>query len=158
MANYIRDVLYVAQALPATNDNTGFEALTWVKVNGIQVLPKFAIAHNDIEVEDLESGFTKGEKGAAAGVGSPITVREISADAGQIDLKEQAADSDGHLSCKIVRKPSGAGNTPASGDVVEYAQGYVGSFTPNDQNVSTHTGFAVTFRQNEPTVEATEPA
>lgn len=158
MANYIRDILYVAQALPATNDDTGFEALTWVKVNGIQVLPKFAIAHNEIEVEDLESGFTKGEKGAAAGVGSPITVREVAADAGQEDLIEQADDSDGHLSCKIVRKPSGTGNTPASGDVVEYAQGFCHSYTPNDQNVSSHTGFTVTFRQNEQTVKATEPA
>ena len=158
MANYIRDILYVAQALPATNDDTGFEALTWVKVNGIQVLPKFAIAHGEIEVEDLETGFTKGEKGAAAGVGSPITVREIASDAGQEDLIEQADDSDGILSCKIVRKPSGTGNAPASGDKVEYAQGFCHSFTPNDQNVSTHTGFSVTFRQNEPTVKSTEPA
>lgn len=158
MSNYIRDILYVAKALPATNDSAGFEALSWVKVNGIQSLPKFGLTHNVIEVEDLETGFTTGEKGAGAGAASEIAVHTVASDTGQADLKLQADDAQGVASVKIVRKPSGTGNTPDTGDAVEYAQGFLHSYTPTDNNVSTHVGFTVTFRQNAAAVFATEPA
>jgi len=159
MANYIGDILYVAKALPAANTTTAFEALTWVKVAGIQMLPKFGLTHNVIDVDDLETGITTGEKGMASGVEATVTVREIVGDAGQQDLIDQALDSAGTASFKIVRKPSGAGTppVPATGDKVEYAQGFIHSYQPNDNNGQSNTGFTVTFRQNMVTVYGTQP-
>ena len=101
-ANFIGQTMYVAQALPATNDDTGFEALTWVQVKGIQTLPVFGVTHNGIDVPDLATGFTQSVKGAAAGRDSTFSFRRIAADAGQIDVAEQAADDDGLGSIKLV--------------------------------------------------------
>ena len=157
MANYIRDILYVATALPATNNAAGFNALTWVKVNGPSVLPKFGMSHNVIEVPDLETGIKTGEKGMASGVEATISVREIASDTGQTTLRTQALDSAGIASLKIVRKPSGASNAPATGDKVEYAQGFLHTYEPNENSGESYTGFTVSFRQNLATVYATQP-
>lgn len=157
MANYIKDVLWMASALPATNDSAGFTALSWVKVNGIQMLPKFGMTHNVIDVDDLETGITTGEKGMASGVEATVTVREIAADTGQTNLRTRALDAAGLCSFRIVRKPTGAGGAPATGDKVEYAQGFLHSFEPNDNNGQSNVGFTVTFRQNMATVYVTFP-
>lgn len=157
MANFIRDILYIATAVPAANTAAGFVALTWIKVNGIQMLPKFGLTHNAIDVDDLETGFTTGEKGMASGVEAVVTCRDIAADTGQINLRAQAADSTGAASFKVVRKPTGALNAPATGDKVEYAQGFVHSFTPTDNNGQSYVGFDVSFRQNAATIYATNP-
>ena len=155
--NFIRDILFVAAALPATNNAAGFNALTWVKVNGIQMLPKFGMTHNVIDVDDLETGITTGEKGMASGVEATAVVREIASDTGQTTLRTQALDSTGTASFKIVRKPSGALNAPATGDKVEYAQGFLHTYEPNDNNGESFVGFTVSFRQNLATVYATQP-
>jgi len=160
-ANHIGKTLYVAQALPATNNAGGFEALTWVQVKGIQTLPVFGVSHSGIDVPDLATGFTQSVKGAAAGRDSTFTFRRIAADAGQIDVQEQAADEAGLGSIKIVTgsgADSGDGPIPATGDRVIYAQGYFHSFEPNQATDSTFEGATVSFRQNAVEVEATEPA
>lgn len=158
MSNYIGDVVYIAKnALPATNDDTGFEALSWVKVAGVQTNPKFGLTHSIIEVEDLESGWTKGEKGAGQGTETEMAFRTIAGDTGQADALEVSEDAEGLCSVKVVRKASGTGGTVAPGDTVEYAQGIMHSYVPTDRNVSSFEGFTVSFRQNEPTVFSVEP-
>jgi hypothetical protein len=159
--NHIGKTLYVAQALPATNDDTGFEALTWVQVKGLQVLPQLAITHGDIEVPDLATGFTTGLKGAATGVTSTMSFRKVASDAGQIDVKEQAEDGAGQMSIKIVTgsgTDSGDGPAPVEGDPVQYAQGICKDYQEIQGDSTTHEGFSVSFRQNAFTVDATEPA
>lgn len=160
-ANFIGQTMYVAQALPATNDDTGFEALTWVQVKGIQTLPVFGVTHNGIDVPDLATGFTQSVKGAAAGRDSTFSFRRIAADAGQIDVAEQAADDDGLGSIKLVTgsgTDSGDGPAATSGDRVVYAQGYFHSLEPNQGTDSSFEGSSCSFRQNAVEVEATEPA
>lgn len=158
--NNIGKTLYVAKALPATNDDTGFEALTWVQVKGLQVLPQLGISHADIEVPDLGTGFTKTNKGAATGVESTMSFRRVDSDEGQADLKEQAEDAQGELSVKIVTgsgTDSGDGPEPVSGDAVQYAQGVCKNYQEIQGDTTTHEGFTVAFRQNELTVDAEEP-
>lgn len=155
--NHIGKTLYVADALPATNDAAGFEALTWVKVNGIQQPPQLGMSHSNIDVPDLESGVTGSIKGAMKGVSSEVQCRDVPDDDGQAKLRTQARDGGGILSVKIV-KGSGAENAPQAGDPVEYAQGYVGSYQKIQPNVTTHQGFQVTFQQDKMEVEADEPA
>lgn len=159
--NHIGKTLYIAQAVPAANTTAGFEALTWVQVKGVQTLPQFGITHSTIDVPDLASGYTSKIKGAATGVSTTGTCRLIPADAGQVDIEEQCLDQLGAVSFKI-GKGSGAdsGDGPAltTGDTVEYAQGVLHSFQPNQPNDSSHEGFSYTFEQNAPTVAGTEPA
>lgn len=157
MANFIGDVVYIADGIPATNDAAGFEALSWVKVEGVQTNPKFGLTHNIIEVPDLPTGLTIGEKGAAQGTETPMTFREVPGDAGRTLLKSLAQDPEGLTSVKVVTKASGPGNTVAAGDAVEYAQGVSHSFMPNDRTVTNYKGYTVQFRQNAAPVEATEP-
>jgi len=159
--NNIGKTLYVAQALPATNNAAGFEALTWVQVKGLQVLPQLGVTHADIEVPDLGTGFTSTLKGAATGVESTMSFYTVASDPGQVDVLEQAEDQQGLLSIKIVTgsgTDSGDGPAPVTGDPVQYAQGICKNYQQVQGDNTTHEGFTVAFRQNEFTVNGTEPA
>lgn len=155
--NHIGKTIYVSAALPATNDATGFEALSWTKAAGVQQLPQLGITHAMTEVPDLESGFTKAVKGAGVGRDSEMTFRTVASDSGQGIIKTAAEGDEGVLSVKIVRG-SGASNAPVTGDPVQYAQGIAHSYVENQGNDTNHEGFTAGFRQNEPTIDATEPA
>lgn len=157
--SHIGKTIYVAQAVPATNNAAGFAALTWVKVNGVQTLPQLGISHSMIEVPDLQTGFTTGLKGAAAGNDTTATFRMIAADTGQGNLRTlaNASGSGGRGSIKIV-KGSGVDQAPASGDPVQYAQGVFHSYLEIQGDDTSHEGFSVNFRQNGLTVDATQPA
>lgn len=156
--SHIGKTIYVAAALPATNDAAGFEALTWVKINGVQTLPQLGVSHGNIDVPDLQTGFTQGIKGAGLGNDSTATFRDVPADAGQEDVRD-LANAGGTLgvgSIKIV-KGSGVSQAPATGDPVQYAQGYFHSYIEIQGDGSTHEGFSVNFKQNALTVDATNP-
>lgn len=157
--SHIGKTIYVAEALPATNDAAGFAALTWVKVNGVQTLPQLGISHSMIEVPDLQTGFTTGLKGAAAGNDTTATFRNVASDAGQEDVRNlaNASGTGGAGSIKIV-KGSGAAQAPVTGDPVQYAQGVFHTYLEIQGDDTSHEGFSVNFRQNGLTVDATEPA
>jgi hypothetical protein len=155
--NHIGKTLYVATAHPATNNASGFEALTWVQVKGPITLPQLGVTHSMTDIPDLATGFTSAVKGAAQGVDTTMTFRTVSGDTGQA----QAVDNDGALSVKIVTgsgADSGDGPAPVTGDAVEYAQGIAHSYQPNQADNSSYEGFQVGFRQNGFTVPGTQPA
>lgn len=155
--NHIGKTIWVATAHPATNDAAGFEALNWVEAKGNITLPQLGITHSMIDIPDLKTGFTSAVKGAAQGVDTTMTFREVSGDTGQANLKAQAVDNDGVLSVRIVNG-TGTDNAPQTGDAVEYAQGIAHSFQPNQGDNSSYEGFQVGFRQNDFTVTGTIPA
>lgn len=156
--SHIGKTIYVATAAPATNDAAGFEALTWVKVNGVQTLPQLGTSHANIDVPDLQTGFTTGLKGAASGNDSTATFRDVASDTGQANVLTLAiAGGDGGVGSIKIVKGSGADEAPATGDPVEYAQGYFHSYMKIQGDTTTHEGFSVNFKQNADTIEATEP-
>lgn len=156
-ANLIGTTIWGAAAVPATNDAAGFEALTWVQIKGLQTAPVLGVSHANTDIPDLQSGFTKGAKGAGTGDDSEATFRKVAGDPGQALIETAANDPQGIFSVKIVKRGSGADNMPAAGDAVEYAQGYTHSFKDNQATDSNHEGFSVNFKQNDSTVKATEP-
>ena len=156
-ANHIGKTMYQASAAPATNNAAGFEALTWVLVSGAISLPQFGVSHSMIDVPDLQTGFTSAVKGAAQGVDTTATFRNVASDTGQANLATLGASQGGVGSVKIVTG-TGTNNAPVSGDVVEYAQGIIHSYQPNQADNSTFEGFAIGFRQNDFTITGTEPA
>jgi hypothetical protein len=157
--SHIGKTIYVAEAVPATNNAAGFAALTWVKVNGVQTLPQLGVSHSNIDVPDLQTGFTTGLKGAGAGNDSTATFRLVASDAGQADVRglANAGGAGGAGSIKIV-KGTGVDQAPETGDLVQYAQGYFHSYMEVQGDDSSHEGFSVNFKQNGLTVDATEPA
>lgn len=155
--NNIGKTLYISAALPATNDAAGFEALSWTQVKGVQSLPQLGVSGANIDVADLQTGFTAGVKGAMSGNESTATFRKVSGDTGQALAETTSNSPEGLCSIKIVRG-SGASQAPETGDPVQYAQGYLNSFLEIQGDTTTHEGFSVTFKQNDFTVDATEPA
>jgi len=156
--NFIGQTIFVSAAIPATNDAAGFVALTWTKAGGVQQLPQLGTTNAIIDVEDLQTGFTSGVKGAGSGNDSQMTFRDTgSVDAGQAIIKTAANGQTGSMSVKIV-EGSGVANAPVSGDPVEYAQGFAHSYLFNQGSVSAFKGFTANFKQNALSVAATEPA
>lgn len=154
--SHIGKSIYFATAAPATHDDTGFEALSWVKVNGVQQLPQLGVSHADIDVPDLESGITNRLKGAGTGQQSQMTFRKVASDTGQGNLQTAAEGHPGTGSVKIILA-TGTGGIPATGDVVQYATGYVKDFVEVQGTETSHEGFSVQFQQNGLTVDGTEP-
>jgi len=157
MSNFIGQTLFVAEALPSANTAAAFESLSWVKVNGLITLPQLGITHSMIDVPDLQTGFTSAVKGAGQGTDTTATFREVASDAGQEDIKNVANSQAGLISIKIV-DGSGVAQAPVTGDPVKYAQGIAHSHQPNQGDNAAYEGFTIGFRQNAPTIAATEPA
>jgi len=155
--NDIGTSLYIATAHPATNDTTGFRALTWVRVNGIVSVGALGITHAGIDIPDLGSGVETQVKGMGRGQDTTITIRAVATDTGQGNLKTAAEDAEGVLSIKVV-KGSGTGGAVATGDPIEYAQGIVHSWVRLERSATSYEGFSAVFHANQATILDTEPA
>lgn len=157
--NNIGKTIYFSAVLPATNDAAGFEALTWVKLEHPQTLPQFGVTNANIDAPDLETGFTKGIKGAASGVDSQGSCRIVNSvlATGQAAFRAICDSMGGDIAIKI-GTGSGAANALVAGDTVEYAQGYVHSYQENQATTDTYEGFVYSFKQNALTVKDEEPA
>lgn len=155
--NHIGYSVYVSANLPATNNAAGFEALSWTLVNGLVQGPQLGFEHDQIAIPDLTSGIEDSVKGMGRGTDTQMQFRTVASDTGQGTLRTQAEDDDGALSVKLVRG-TGTNNAPATGDYVEYAQGYAHSFMPNQPTGTSYEGFTVSFRGTQLPVVATEPA
>jgi hypothetical protein len=144
--SFIGSTIYVAVGAPATNNAAGFEALTWVKVNGLVTGPGFGVTHATVEIPDLETGFGRGVKGMGQGMESQMTFREIEADPGQLAIRGLANAGGGVGSLRI----NFEGVAP--GSPVEYAQGFFHSAQGNPVTGENYSGFSITFRQNQASV------
>ncbi len=156
---HLLKAVYVADEQPATNNAAGFEALTWTRVAHPVTGPAFGISHANIDVPNLETGFTLGAKGAGTGSDSEMSFANVASDAGQALLKTMAETGGigGYGSIKIARILT-PGAEPATGAAVQYATGYFHSFTENAADTTSYEGFSCNFKQNAPAVNATEPA
>lgn len=149
--------LYVSAALPATNNAAGFEALAWTEVEGVQSLPQLGFTHAIIDIPDLKSGRTEAAKGSGSGTDASMSFRMVDADAGQALLKTASDSPTGVMSIKI-GTGSGTANALATGDPVQYAQGFVHSYLEIQGDSTTHEGFTASFRQNDLTIIDDQPA
>lgn len=155
--SHIGRVLQIALGRPATIDNAGFGALTWLTIGNWETLPQFGLVHSEIEVPNGASGITQSLKGAQTGVATTFAWSSgATNDAGQaaVIAAAQAAGAASIVSLRIVQTPV-AGGTPVSPDPMDAATGYLGSLVPNQGSNSSYEGFSVTFRQDAPTVMGT---
>ena len=156
--SHIGRVLQIAAARPATHDNAGFGALTWLTIGNWETLPQFGLSHSDIDVPNGATGITEAVKGAQTGVATTFawTVGAAAADTGQAAAiaAASAVGAGSIVSLRIVETPA-PGGTPASPNPMTAATGYLGSLVPNQGSNSSYEGFTVSFRQNGPTVTGT---
>jgi len=156
--SHIGKTVWFAAAAPATETAAGFAALTWVKVNGVQTLPQIGFTHANIDVPDLESGVTRGVKGAGTGNDSTATFRIVTGDAGQVALRTAAnAGGTGAIGSIRITRGTGVGGAPAAGNELQYATGYFHSYVEIQGDDTAYEGFSVNFKQNSPTVDAVFP-
>jgi hypothetical protein len=153
---HIGKQIWVATALPATNDDSGFEALSWVRVNGFTGGLQLGFESENVEIPDIGSGITLGAKGMRTGADSEMSFRRVDNDTGQGNLKTAADGSSSAGSVKVIS--AAADSTASPGDRVQYAQGYFHSFMEMEIEEDGYEGFTVNFKQNRPTVEAVEPS
>lgn len=152
---HIGKQVWIATSIPATNDDTGFEALSWTRVNGFTGGLQLGFEAENVDIPDIGSGITLGAKGMRTGAESEMSFRRISGDSGQGTLKTEA---DGVASAGSVKVISAGVDVAAEpGDRVQYAQGYFHSFMEMEISEDGYEGFTVNFKQNRPTVEAVEP-
>lgn len=156
---HLLKAIYVTAGVPATNDAAGFEALTWTRVAHPVTGPSFGITHANIDVPNLETGFTQGAKGAGSGQDSAMSFAIVASDTGQALLKTlaEAGGAEGYGSIKLARIETPGGN-PATGAAVQYATGYFHSYTENPADTTSYEGFSVNFKQNDTAVNDTQPA
>ena len=153
---HIGKQVFAAAGIPATNDDTGFEALTWVRVNGFVGGFQLGFAANNVDIPDLAEGITLGAKGMRSGNDSTASFRNVASDTGQTNVKGYANDASSAHSVKIIS--AGVSVAAATGDAVQYAQGYFHSFLENEIEEGGYEGFSVNFKQNAAAVNGTEPA
>lgn len=148
--------VWLASGRPATNDAAGFEGLTWVRLNGYTGGLQLKMDGSSAEVEDLALGVTLSGRGMDSGVASEITFRRIASDDGQTLVGTITATCSGAASVKVIS--AACGSAPATGDPVEYAQGYLMGAGGNEIAGSEAVLGMVTFKQELPSVAATQPA
>ena len=153
---HLLKAIYVTAGVPATNNEAGFEALTWTRVAHPVTGPSFGITHANIDVPNLETGFTLGAKGAGSGIDSQMAFAKRAGDTGQALLKTlgEAGGAEGYGSIRVVRIETPGGD-PATGAEVQFATGYFHSYTENAADTTTYEGFSVNFKQNAPAVNGT---
>jgi hypothetical protein len=150
MSNWITTQVWIAPGAPATFTKAGYEALTWTRLNGVEVAPTPGIETEMIEVRDLATGRIKVEKGASKGRETEVAVNEVEGDTGQANIKTYASATYGtEISVRIV-KPNGT-------NPYTYMTGLASSYMPNQIDTENNRGFTVNFQQNYDEIETTAP-
>lgn len=98
--------LYVSATLPATYNEAGYEALTWVEVGGIKSLPSVGGSYSEVSINLVKGGvcIKKGVKSYGSG---SIEFAHALTDTGQIALKT-AYDATTAYAFKLLYQDSSA--------------------------------------------------
>ncbi len=136
ITSYIGATVAIAVAQPATEDQTGYEALSWTVVENVKSVGEFGDQAEDISFNLLASGRTSHVNGAK--------------DIGDIPIAF-ALDPLSNTGISIVETNS-AGNTVCSIRITDtdgtdfYMYGFVASYRQNERNTSVEQGGTFIFR------------
>lgn len=136
---HIESTVAIATGTPATFDKAGYEALTWVFVNGMVEAPSFGTTHADIAIPSLATGRTAIRKGASTGQNSSLAFSEVSADPGQAAVLAASLAATGEYSLRLI---------DADVAVAEYCSGIIKDYLPNKPTTSSYTGASANFVPN----------
>jgi len=137
MSTNIGTTLSIATGAPATEDATGYNALTWVKIVGVLTVPQIGDTQGDVTSSLLETGRVKHSNGEKTIGNLTITVKDESPDAGMT----------------AVIAAAGAGTTHsfkaayANGTTKQF-YGLVANYQVNEASTSTEAGAQFEIRPN----------
>jgi len=143
--NDIGTTLAIATGVPATFDEAGYEAMTWVNIAGLQTVGEVGDEHQTIEVPDLTLGRVRTIKGAAVGTTIAIALREVLLDAGQAAAQAAAKGAGGEFSFRI-GEPGGT---------EQYVSGVCMSWKRTERSTGSYAGFTFSVTTNYPTITGT---
>ena len=98
----IGTVVSVSAALPATENDTGYGALSWSEVTGVSSLGELGASFEILNHVDLKDGVTRKAKGAKNNGDPALQYRVEEGDAGQ-GILITALDSPDPISIKVTR-------------------------------------------------------
>ncbi len=148
MATSIKKKLFIATTPPATKDESGYLASTWIEVAGVVSIGEIGFPHATIEVPELATGITRTYKGARTGSAGQIAFSTRDGDAGQTAV---GAANEGETEVSLrIDSPDGTG--------AEYWTGIVHSLVQNAADVSSYEGGTFTFVPNYAVVKGAPPA
>jgi hypothetical protein len=84
MSTNVGTRLAIATGLPATFNETGYEALTWVEIGGLVSVGETGSEDEAVPVGNVTTGRISTIKGGTQGITTPVVFRTIEADAGQV--------------------------------------------------------------------------
>jgi hypothetical protein len=137
-------MLYVSAALPTTNDETGFSALTWTQVKEVESIVPPSDAFSDVTFTSLEDNMTRHVKGVNDPTALTASLGYDSADAGQ-NILFTALSSKNAYSFKIAYDD----------DENRYCQGRVFELTDSGGTNSDVVKLSLSVRLTEPPVRVT---
>lgn len=145
MTTTIGSAIYIATGAPATNDKTGFDALTWVEIDDVITFGGFSVEQSTADSTPVKSGFTQSIVTSSKGVAAPLAFVGDATSAGQAAVK-LACVTPNDYSIKVI--DAGAANYKA-------ASGIIYSYTENEISADMELGATCTFQANAPVVNAT---
>ena len=136
----------VSATLPASDDQAGYELLTWTEVEGVLSMGGFGPTHEILNQTYLKDGIVRKAHGSK-NLGDPdLMYSPAEAGAGQGILKT-ALDSQATISIKVSR-PSGR---------VQYCQCIVGGVADDEANANNTTGQTSSIAMSSGYVEVAAP-
>lgn len=105
----------ISAGVPATFDGTGYAALTYTEIGGVDSVGTTGRKYNKVEFKPMKTGVAQKRKGTADSGAFDIKAAHDSDDAGQILLKTAANHASAKYAFKVTRQ---------NGDV-RYCQGLV---------------------------------
>jgi len=137
MSNYIGSTFSLVAGVPATEDQSGYEALTFVEVGKVVTIGEIGDTHEDISSNLLKVGRVEHDNGAADGGEVAIVIEDGGADAGQA-LVKGGSGSTTIYSCKI---------SDTDGKDY-YFQGILSNYRHRERSTSVRKGFSFAARVN----------
>lgn len=137
-------MLYVSAALPTTNNEAGFSALTWTQVKEVESIVPPSDAFSDVTFTSLEDNMTRHVKGVNDPTALTASLGYDSADAGQ-NILFTALSSKNAYSFKIAYDD----------DENRYCQGRVFELTDSGGTNSDVVKLSLSVRLTEPPVRVT---
>lgn len=140
MGNYIQFGLKAALGAPATDDQAGNAALTFIDMKGYSMVPTNRFTTSDIDTEDLESGIIIGQKGGGTGDNQTIGFHTSKGTDGHAEMALWGGfGQDQQVTFQVINKDA---------SVARYLTGILRNYKPKQGDLSSDDGFTVDFRQN----------
>lgn len=136
---------YVVVGRPATEDQAGYGALNWVRLQGVVSMPTYGDLYADITEPTLDDGRVEHGGGQVDGQTIQIPIKYIESDPGQVLL---AANADGQTTISF--------QDVDRDNVATYFFGRLLGFQRREKTTSSFKGFIATFAINSAQFEGTE--